>query len=163
MILKKVINPQNYLLLFIFFLAISCNPGRVYHEKYTFEDYQWQKEEKVVFKPVFTAEEVQKKYQIQFNIRHIQGFQPLFLNLYIEITRPDGSQAEKEESIQIRSDKEEYLGDGAGSYWDLDHTIKETFKFDQPGEYIIKLLPVTEDKQIYFMNEIGLSIIEIKE
>ncbi len=141
-------------------ILISCNPNRLYHENYVFSDYKWQSDEQVTFKPNFSTEDVSKNYQIQFNIRYIQGFQNKYLNLLITVTRPDGSQAEKEESIQIREDNGDYIGDGAGSYWDLDYEIKDNFEFDQQGEYIIDILPIIEKEPVYFINELGLSIIK---
>lgn len=152
----------KFLLFLVLAFFVTCNPNRVYHKKHTFSNYKWYTEQKVTFKPAFGEEDIVKKHQIQFNIRYIYGYSYQYLNLLINITRPDGSQAEKEESIQIRKENGDYIGDGAGSYWDLDYNIKDPFSFDQTGEYIIEIVPITEKDPVYFINELGLSILTIK-
>ncbi len=149
-------------LLVVFTIGIaSCNSNRVFNETHTFLDYQWPVEEKLIFKPQLNSDQSGKKYELQINLRYIQGFPYKNLNLLITVTRPDGTQAEKEESIQTRDDNADYIGDGAGSYWDLDYTIKEAFLFEQAGEYKIEISPVIEKSPVYFINEIGLSIVKI--
>ena len=158
------ITTKLNLLLLVFTIAglASCNSNRVFHENHVFSNYHWPIEKKLVFKPQFSTEQSGKEYQLQFNLRYIQGFPYKYLNLLIIVTRPDGTQAEKEESIQIREDNTDYIGDGAGSYWDLDYTIEESFIFDQAGEYTIEITPIIEKSPVYFINELGLGIIKIE-
>ena len=44
-------------------ISISCNSGRIYHEKYTFEDYSWTKDEKIVF---FMVEQEKSRPKYKF-------------------------------------------------------------------------------------------------
>jgi len=141
---------------------VSCNSRREFHQNFTFSNYQWSADEKLVFKPRFGTDQIGKKYQLQFNLRYIQGFPYKYLNLLITIKRPDGTEAEKEESIQIRSNNAEYIGDGMGSYWDLDYTVKEAFMFDQLGEYRIEITPIIDKSPVYFIDELGIGIISIE-
>ncbi len=141
-------------------LVVACNSGRIFHENHTFDNYSWNKTDTLCYNIDIREEEANADYFLEFDIRYIIGYQYKYMNISILVVCPDGNVYDKTESIQIRQDNSDYIGDGAGSYWDIQHTIKDKFKFKQEGKYVIKISPIVEDERMYFINELALSIVK---
>jgi gliding motility-associated lipoprotein GldH len=149
-------------LLFILLIStLSCNRGRIYNDKYTFDDFSWSKDEKLKFDPEITAQNAGKQYQAVIYVRYITGFPYKFFNLGLLLTRPDGSQSSKVISIQMVTEDKKYRGDGMGDIWDLDYELTEPFRFAEPGKYEIEIISLMENQPVNFINEIGISISKI--
>lgn len=138
-------------------LILSCNTHKVFHEESKFDDLKWHKKDKLVFD--FTLEDTTIKYGLILNIRYIQGFPYKFLPLKIDITNPAGKTLEHEAKIRIMTNEKKYLGDGAGSYWDLDYNVPE-YNFHQKGIYKISVEHTMNNDIAYPIQEIGISIIK---
>ena len=158
-ILNRISIIKFMLFIFVAF-NLSCNSNRIYHEKYTFSNYQWSAKKTLLFYPELKAEDIDKEYKLEINIRYIQGFPYKYLNLLLKINRPDGSEATKEISMQIVTDDKQYRGDGAGDIWDLDYALNEPIAFDQTGKYTIEIISMMKENPVNFINEIGISIIK---
>lgn len=148
------------LLVSILILVFSCNNNRVFHEVKKFDDFKWQKNDKAVFN--FNLEDTSTSYELVLNIRYIQGYPYKFLHLDIEITNPMGKTMVHEAKIPIISDEKKYIGDGAGSYWDLDYPVPE-YNFQQKGIYKISIEHKMENNLAYPINEIGISIFKKRQ
>ncbi len=151
--IKKIFLLTIALLILVF----SCNNHRVFHEVKKFDDLKWHKNDKAVFN--FTLEDTTASYQLILNIRYIQGYPYKFLHLNIDITNPAGKTMVHEAKIQIISDEKKYIGDGAGSYWDLDYPVPE-YNFHQKGIYKISIEHTMNNEIAYPINEIGISIVK---
>ncbi len=152
-LINKFLVFNIVLLLFTF---TACNKNRIFHEVKKFNDFKWNKTEKIHFET--SIEQTDIKYDFFLNLRYIEGFPYKFLHLNIEITDPDGKTKTNELSIQIISDEKQYIGDGAGSYWDIDYPIPE-YPFDKKGKYKITIEHAMKENTLNLINEVGLSII----
>jgi len=150
------------LLIILLISTLSCYRGRIYDDKYTFDDYSWSKDETIKFDPEITAQYAGKQYQAVIHVRYITGFSYKFLNLGLLITRPDGSQGTKEISIQMLTEDKKYRGNGIGDIWDLDYQLSEPISFAEPGKYEIEIKSLMQDQTVNFINEIGMSLSEMK-
>ncbi|MEN8119232.1 MAG: gliding motility lipoprotein GldH [Bacteroidota bacterium] len=144
-------------LIFLTFSITACIKNRIFHEVKKFEDFKWNKAEKIQFEVLIEQTEI--KYDLFVNLRYIEGFPYKYLHLDLSITDPDGKTKTNELSIQIISNEKKYIGNGAGSYWDLDYPIPE-YPFDKKGEYKITIEHAMEENILNWTNEVGLSIIE---
>ena len=152
-LINKFLVLNIVLLLFTF---TACNKNRIFHEVKKFENFKWDKPDKIHFET--SIEQIDNQYDLFLNLRYIVGFPYKFLHLNIEITDPDGKIKTNELSIQIISDEKKYIGDGAGSYWDIDYPIPE-YPFDKKGNYKISIAHEMNENTLNWINEIGISII----
>lgn len=148
-----------YVLILLLSIMLACNNSRDFYNLRTFENYKWDKSDKVNFE--FYVDDINKKYNMFLNLRYIQGFPYKYLHLIISITEPNGKIKTNDVTIEIISDKKEYIGDGAGSYWDLDYPVPD-YQFTQKGEYKISIEHAMRDDILNMINEIGISIYAAK-
>lgn len=144
-------------LILLLFSFTACNKNRIFHEVKKFEDFKWSKSEKIYFE--VSIEQTDIQYDLFLNLRYIEGFPYKYLHLDISITDPDGKTKTNELSIQIISDEKKYIGDGAGSYWDLDYHIPE-YPFNKKGKYNITVEHAMEENILNWTNEVGLSVLK---
>ena len=157
----SLINKFSVLSLLLFLFSFTaCNKSRVFHEVKKFDDFKWNKTEKIHFEVLI--EQTDFQYDLFLNLRYIEGFPYKYLHLNIEITNPDGKTKTNELSIQIISNEKRYIGDGAGSYWDLDYQIPE-YPFDRIGKYKITIEHAMEENILNWTNEVGISIVKIND
>lgn len=143
-------------IILLLFSITSCNKNRIFHEVKKFNDFKWSKSEKVHFEVAIEQKDIE--YDLLLNLRYIEGFPYKYLHLYIEITDPDGKTKTNELGIQIITDEKKYIGEGAGSYWDLDYQLPE-YPFDKKGKYKFTVEHTMEENILNWINEVGLSII----
>jgi len=137
------------------FALSGCNKNRIFHEVKKFDNLKWEKSNKVNFEVLIDDPEV--KYELFLNLRYIQGFPYKYLHLTVSITDPEGKTKTNEVTIEVISDNKEYIGDGAGSYWDLDYPIPD-YPFMKNGKYKISIEHVMEEDTLSLINELGLSV-----
>jgi len=150
------VSVKLLLMIIIAINFISCNSTNIYKEKYTFEDYSWSKNEKIIFKPEIKKTSI--RYKGVIHIRYITGFSYKYLNFVLLIVHPDGGQSSKEISIQLLTNDKKYRGDGMGEIWDFDYELSEPILFSEPGKYQIEIKSAMGDETVNFINEIGLSL-----
>jgi len=155
----KVGNIKKISLLFVAILVLvfSCNNKRVFHEVKKFDDFKWHKTDKAVFN--FNLQDTSVNYDLVLNLRYIQGFPYKYLHLNIEITDPQGKTLVNETKIQIIEDDNDYIGDGAGSYWDLDYIVPD-YPFKEQGIYKIVIEHAMPNDVLTPFNEMGVSILK---
>ena len=158
--MRKLRNLSILSLVIVLLYMFGCNQNRIYHEVKSFDNYKWNKSEKLNFE--FEIKEADKPYGLWLNLRYIQGFPYKYLHLLLTITEPDGKVKTNELTIQIISDDKKYIGDGAGSYWDLDYPIPD-YKFDQKGKYKITIEHAMKNDILSPINEVGLTVNKKKE
>lgn len=137
----------------------SCNPNRIYekHRK-NFTDYHWNKTNVLEFSPVI--EDTDAEYQIYIAFRHIYGFQNDAIDLNVEVTTPSGEVSNNIYTITVKNGNE-YLGDCAGDYCDLEQIIQDNYKFSEAGTYTYKISQVTNEDPLQWVMEVGLIIDKI--
>ena len=158
--MRKLRNLSIYSLVLVLMYLIACNNNRIFHEVKKFDNYKWSKSEKLDFE--FNIAQADKPYKLWLNLRYIHGFPYKYLHLLISITEPDGKVKTNKLTIQIITDGKEYIGDGAGSYWDLDYPIPE-YQFNQKGKYKITIEHAMKDDILNLIGEVGLTVNKKKE
>jgi len=157
---KIMINKKLIAVILLSLLIGACNPDRVFHETHTFPDYHWKKKERVIFTPEITESDAESSFKLILNIRYIEGFPYKYLRLKLNISRPDGTEADKDINIQIINDDKSYIGEGIGDYWDLDYADDEAIPFKGVGKFEIEIIPLMDQDPVYLINEIGISLIK---
>ncbi len=158
--MRKIRNLSILSLVLVLMYLFACKKNRVFHEVREFYNYKWNKSEKLDFG--LTIEQADKPYELWLNLRYIHGFPYKYLHLLISITEPDGKVKTNELTIQIITDDKEYIGDGAGSYWDLDYPIPE-YQFNEKGKYKISVEHAMKDDVLNLIGEVGLTVNKKKE
>lgn len=158
--MRKLRNLSIIGLITVLIYMFGCNKNRIFHEVKKFDDYKWNKTERLDFE--FTIEQPYIAYELWLNLRYIQGFPYKYLHLLVTITEPDGKIKTNELTIQIISDDKKYIGDGAGSYWDLDYPIPD-YKFNQKGKYKITIEHAMKENILTPIGEVGLTVNKSKE
>jgi len=138
----------------------ACYKNRVFHEVKKFEDYKWNKAEKIHFEVLI--EQTNVEYDLFLNLRYIEGFPYKYLHLNIDITDPEGKIKTNDLSIQIISNEKKYIGNGAGSYWDLDYKTP-VYPFDKIGKYKITIEHSMEENILNWTNEVGISVVKLED
>jgi len=147
------------LLILLLSCSLACNRGRIYNAEYTFEDYSWSNNEKIEFSPEIKVSGI--NYQGIIHVRYNTGFPFKYLNFVLILNGPDGSQSQKEISMQLISDDKKYRGSGMGDIWDFDYELSEPLVFKTAGVYHIQIKSLMGEQPVNFINGIGISINKI--
>ena len=128
---------------------------KFYHELKKFDDYKWNKNDEAVFE--FEIKDTSANYHLTLNIRYIDGFPYRNLHLNMRILHEDLFKDSYSINIPVIDKNGEYIGDVAGSYWDLDYEFG-TLTFMQAGKYKIIIAYNENTGFLNLINEIGITI-----
>ncbi len=155
---SKLYKSFLFLVLLVLVFFPSCSKNRIYHEKFTIENYKWFNTQPIIFEPKITHEFVKKPLKMVLIIRYIQGFPYKFLHLKILLTDPKGEAQYQDISIPIISDELKYYGEGEGDFWDLEYVVDDELILELEGKYKIEIKSAMDENPVNFMDEIGISL-----
>lgn len=129
-----------YKRVFIFLLPLmlfaACRPGRIYQEYYKFDNYTWDRFDKVTFD--IPIKEGGLEGDIVFTIRHITQYPYDNLPVNIILTTASGEERIIEKEISLKDDKGNFIGSVAGDLWDVEEVLWPGFYFTEAGTYSIE-------------------------
>lgn len=143
--MKKVINIS--LLLFILFTVSSCtdeNKFRIYEEYQDLGGAIWDRKDVLEF--TFEITDVEKKYNIYYNVRNTREYE--FYNLYVEFNLLDPKGVKVKSDIQEmylfdpttgQPHKKSLIGGKIGKVFDHRFMCFKSHKFSQKGKYSFKV------------------------
>ncbi|MBW6491313.1 MAG: gliding motility lipoprotein GldH [Lentimicrobium sp.] len=126
-----------YFLILSILLLSSCRPGRIYQEYHKFDNYTWNRFDKIKFE--IPIEEAGTSGDIVMTIRHITQYPYSNLPVNIILNTPGGEERILEKDIRIRDYDGKFRGSGAGDLWDLEEILWPSFYFNETGIYSIEL------------------------
>lgn len=108
------------------FIAISicfqsCEPGTVYREIQKLEDNRMQKDAGFTFE--FENKDPLQVYDVVVLFRYVHGFQFNQVVLNFAYTNPEQETVDFTFGLTIRDADGNYIGDGSGDIWDIEHTV----------------------------------------
>jgi gliding motility-associated lipoprotein GldH len=94
-----------------------------------------------------------------FLFRHVHGFGYASINIRAEIIS-DSERIDTTFTIPIRDENGDYLGEGAGDLWDVEHTFLHGYEF-KPGTYTLTFEQKNADPLPLVM-EVGVELAETR-
>lgn len=133
----------------------SCR-NNIYREFHEFENYQWGRFDKLTFS--FDVKNDGTKADIILSIRHLEQYPYSSLPVNIIMTLPSGEERIVEKDIPLKDSKGEFIGDVAGSFWDVEEILWKGFYFNKAGKYTIELENLNPRPAIPYIVDIGLTV-----
>ena len=146
-----------YILLWAAALLVpSCNQNTVFDENKKLDNYDWDKEQPLVFLANIT--DTIHPHNVYINIRNA-GLYP-FSNLFMFInTRlPQGQIFRDTIEIMLQTPDGKWMGDGLGDIWDNRILFKPNVKFPQAGEYRFELFQAMRVNPLPGIMDAGIRI-----
>ena len=133
--MKKVIC---ILLFGIVFSLNSCKNSSVKFEKnFTFEKNNWVRFKTVNFN--FNIEDTAVFYDFSITLRHNKDFPNSNLLTYLYITYPNGEKRYLESNINIRDEKNNFIGKNIENFWDVSNPLMSNIHLPAKGNYKVEI------------------------
>ncbi|HLO92516.1 MAG: hypothetical protein ACM3ME_00455 [Chloroflexota bacterium] len=133
----------------------SCKRN-IYREFHEFENYQWGRFDKITFK--FSVKDDGTMADIILSVRHLEQFPYDKLPVNIIMTLPSGEERIVEKEISLKDQQGKFIGEVAGSYWDVQEVLWKGFFFNKAGEYTIELENLNPRPAIPYIVDLGLIV-----
>ena len=151
--MKKIALPCFIVVLLMF---TACQKGNIYSERHKFENYTWQRFDKVTFEiPIADAGITG---DIVFTIRHITQYPYPNLPVYIILNTPSGEERILEKDIRLINDDQSFKGDVAGDLWDVEELLWPGFYFTEAGTYTIEIENLIPKMGIPGLVDVGIYV-----
>lgn len=144
------------ILFFLFIMASSCQRGKIYQEYYKFDNYTWQRFDKVKFE--IPVEEDGFSGDIVFTVRHITQYPYPNLPIYIILNTPSGEERIIEKDIKLKDPDGKFKGSVAGDLWDFEEVLWPSFYFSETGVYTIEIENLIPKMGIAGLMDIGIYV-----
>ncbi|MDY0103203.1 MAG: hypothetical protein RBS07_09690 [Lentimicrobium sp.] len=151
--MKKIILPCIIIVLLI---LTACQKGNIYNEHYKFENYIWQRFDKITFDIPITK--AGTKGDIVFTIRHITQYPYPNLPVYIILNTPSGEERILEKDIRLVDDSKAFVGVVAGDLWDVEEMLWPGFSFTEAGTYSIEIENLIPKMGIPGLVDVGIYV-----
>jgi len=145
-----------FFLFILFVLTSSCQRGKIYQERYKFDNYTWQRFDKVKFE--IPVEEEGITGDIVFTVRHITQYPYPNLPVYIILNTPSGEERIIEKDIKLKDSEGKFKGSGAGDLWDFEEVLWPSFYFTEKGTYTIEIENLIPKMGIAGLMDIGVYV-----
>lgn len=149
-------NKQYAITLIIGIVLFTSCQGNLYREFHKFDNYTWKRFDKVRFEIPITQEG--NTGDIIVSVRHLELIPLDELPLNIIITSPEGEERIMEKTIKLKNEDNEFIGDVAGSYWDIEEVIWLDYTFNSTGTYVLEIENLYPKIQIPAIVDIGIKI-----
>lgn len=101
-------------------------------------------------------------YDLFFSMRYSTGYPFKQIKIQIAQKQPDGTELFKDAEIQIVNDKNEYLGEVTGQFWDIEELISEKTLLDA-GKYTFEISHTMNNNPVVLVIDVGLVIRKSKQ
>lgn len=140
----------------IMMVGLSSCKNNIYREFHEFENYQWGRFDKITYK--FSIKDDGTKGDIILSVRYLEQFPYDKLPINIIMTLPSGEERIVEKEIAIKDSTGQFIGEVAGSYWDVKEVLWHNFYFNKAGEYSIELENLNPRPSIPAIVDLGLIV-----
>ncbi len=140
-------------------LVVSCDPGKIYHERITLApEMTWDKDSLLIYK--VDIQDIQTAYDIEIDIRTVDFYQFANMWLFINTISPTG--AVQRDTIEYKLRDEKGFSNGHrmafGEVEDYEFPYKENIKFPAPGVYTFQIQHGMRMGVLPFVDEVGLAV-----
>jgi gliding motility-associated lipoprotein GldH len=144
----------------LFFFLLSCEKSTYYSKIYSFENSTWKANDLKTFDVEITDNT--KIYDIVFFVRVGTDYNYNNAWVYLHSTLPDKSTYREAHQFFISNDLGEWLGNKSGSLVESEMVFGKR-KFDQVGHYKFVIEQATTQKELKYVSDLGLKIVESKQ
>ena len=148
----------RWILLGLFFTVVSCDSKGVFEEKKDFPELYWIFNNPAEFE--FEIIDVEKKYNLLFNIRNTAKYQ--YQNIYLQYYLEDstGRLLSKElKNIQLFNSKTGIpIGKGIGDYYDIERIFLDDYSFPSKGKYNLRIDQFMRQDSLPEISSVGLRV-----
>ena len=145
-----------YFLALLLLMTTSCQKKKVYQERHKFENYTWQRFDKITFN--IPIEKNGTTGDIVLTIRHITQYPYPNLPMYIILNTPSGEERILEKDIRLLDLDGNFKGEVAGDLWDVEETLWPGFNFTEAGSYTIELENLIPKMGIPGLVDVGIYV-----
>ena len=150
--MKKILLPFLLLLL----IATSCQKTKIYQERHIFNNYTWQRFDKLTFD--IPIEKGGTTGDIVLTIRHITQYPYPNLPVYIVLNTPSGEERILDKDFYLLDMDGNFKGDVAGDLWDVEEMLWPGFYFTEAGTYTIQLENLIPKMGIPGLVDVGIYV-----
>ena len=151
-IMKKLIS-----LIFLSIAITSCGVLWEYRSINELEGMTWSASDKQIFDFEIKQD---GNYEVIIILRHLHGFAmntiPVHLNMQKDVSIVDDNY-----DIPIRDKTGDYLGDGGGDLWDVEHSALESIPMTT-GNYKVIISQTSGSDDLDLVMEVGLMIKKVE-
>ena len=137
-------------------LLYSCDQAKIYENHLDNERITWNRFDVKTFN--IDIEDTTASYDFYVAIRHITAFPFGFITIQFTIYTPSGETRMLEQKIILKDDKGNWLGDGMGDLWDLNHLVREDFRFTRPGTCTVEVSSTMSQANLPGIMQVGLIV-----
>lgn len=136
-------------------LAFASCERSIYREFHKFDNYTWDRFDKVIFNIPIQKE---TEGDIVVAIRHLDQFPYDEITLNIILSTPGGEERIIDRTIYLKDANNEFKGSVAGNQWDFEEVLWKNFNFNQTGTYRIELENIHPRMGMVGLIDIGMLI-----
>ncbi len=151
--MRKSLITQSLL---ISIVLLSCQGSTVFREFRKFENYTWERFDKITFN--IPIEEEGIIADINLSIRYLEQYPYVDLPMNIILSTPSGEERIIEKTVIMKDADGTFKGKVAGSYWDLEELLWDNFIFNKTGNYTVEIENLNPRPGIPALVDIGLIV-----
>jgi gliding motility-associated lipoprotein GldH len=140
----------------LFIVFSSCNPRKIYEKHLDIDRITWNRFDVKTFK--VDIKDISASYSFYASIRHITDIPFNYITISFIIYTPSGERRIMEQKILLRDKDGKLLGNGMGDLWDIDHLIRDGFKFTEPGTCTVEISSTMSQADIPGVMQVGLMV-----
>ena len=144
------------LLPLICLLLASCDEAKIYEKHLDNDRITWNRFDVKTFK--VDIEDISSSYDFYIAIRHITAFPLDHIDIEFNIYAPSGEVRMLEQTIKLKDDKDNWLGEGMGDLWDVTRLIREDFRFSEPGTCTVEISSAMPQADLPGILQVGLIV-----
>lgn len=144
----------------LLFFLFSCGRSAYYTKVYRFENNTWKAKDLKTFD--VEIKDTSKVYDIVFFLRVGTDYNYNNAWIYLHSTLPDKSEHKEAHQFFISNDIGEWIGNKSGSLVEAEMVFGKR-KFDQLGHYKFVIEQATTQKELKYVSDLGLKIVESKQ
>jgi gliding motility-associated lipoprotein GldH len=149
---------KKLILIFIPVIIVltSCNPRKIYEKHFDIDRITWNRFDVKTFK--VEIKDISANYAFYAAIRHLTDVPFRFLTIKIIIYTPSGERRILEQKILLKDNDGNLLGDGMGDLWDVNHLVRDNFKFTEPGICTVEISSTMSQADLPGIMQVGLIV-----
>jgi gliding motility-associated lipoprotein GldH len=137
-------------------LITSCDRAKIYEKHLDNDRITWNRFDVKTFK--VEIEDISSSYDFYIAIRHITGFPLDHIDIQFNIYTPSGETRMLEQTLRLKDDNDNWLGNGMGDLWDFSRLLREDFRFNQAGTCTVEISSSMPQVDLQGIMQVGLIV-----
>jgi len=138
----------------------SCDSSKIYEKNLNIPDGIWNVGHVAKFDVQISDSKI--PYNLYVNIRNASLYPTNNIWLFVTTNSPQGKAQRDTVEFILANEKGEWLGDGAGDYWDSQLMYKKSVLFPSAGNFKLEIQHGMRMENLPFILEIGLRVEKAK-